>query len=75
MAWNGVSIQDLLSAAGYIDSGENIGNQVDSRGWEQLQQWQRVIEEADRYNISPEDALDFIKSLGKSMARMRKEHA
>ncbi|MDD3271510.1 MAG: hypothetical protein WC109_01605 [Syntrophomonadaceae bacterium] len=75
MAWNGVSIQDLLSAAGYIDSGENIDDQVDSRGWEQLQQWQRVIEEADRYNISPEDALDFITSLGKSMARMRKDHA
>lgn len=71
-AWNGVSIQDLLGAAGYINIGENIDDQVDLRGWEQLQQWQRVIEEADRYNISPEDALDFITSLGKSMARMRK---
>jgi transcriptional regulator with XRE-family HTH domain len=71
-AWNGVSIQDLLGAAGYINIGENIDDQVDLRGWEQLQQWQRVIEEADRYNISPEDALEFITSLGKSMARMRK---
>ena len=72
VAWNGVSIQDLLGAAGYINSSENPDEQVDLRGWEQLQQWQRVIEEADRYNISPEDALDFITSLGKSMARMRK---
>ena len=73
VAWNGVSIQDLLGAAGYINSSENPDEQVDLRGWEQLQQWQRVIEEADRYNISPDDALDFIKSLGKSMARIRKE--
>ena len=73
VAWNGVSIQDLLGAAGYINSDENTDDQVDLRGWEQLQQWQRVIEEADRYNISPDDALDFIKSLGKSMARIRKE--
>ena len=72
VAWNGVSIQDLLGAAGYINSSENPDEQVDLRGWEQLQQWQRVIEEADRYNISPEDALEFITSLGKSMARMRK---
>ena len=72
VAWNGVSIQDLLGAAGYINSDENTDDQVDLRGWEQLQQWQRVIEEADRYNISPEDALEFITSLGKSMARMRK---
>ncbi|NLX02919.1 MAG: hypothetical protein GXY40_10390 [Syntrophomonadaceae bacterium] len=72
VAWNGVSIQDLLGAAGYINPSENPDDQVDLRGWEQLQQWQRVIEEADRYNISPEDALDFITSLGKSMARMRK---
>ena len=73
VAWNGVSIQDLLGAAGYINSSENPDEQVDLRGWEQLQQWQRVIEEADRYNISPDDALDFITSLGKSMARMRKD--
>jgi transcriptional regulator with XRE-family HTH domain len=73
VAWNGVSIQDLLGAAGYINSSENPDEQVDLRRWEQLQQWQRVIEEADRYSISPEDALDFITSLGKSMARMRKD--
>jgi len=73
VAWNGVSIQDLLGAAGYINPSENPDDQVDLRGWEQLQQWQRVIEEADRYNISPDDALDFITSLGKSMARMRKD--
>jgi transcriptional regulator with XRE-family HTH domain len=73
-AWNGVTIEDLLGAAGYIDiPGKNTDDHIDLSP--EHRKWQRVIEEAARYNISPEDALDFITSLGKSMARIRKDDA
>ncbi|HBQ25497.1 MAG TPA: hypothetical protein DD791_03800 [Syntrophomonas sp.] len=74
VAWNGVSIHDLLTAAGYIDLlPDKKTDYIDLSQSEQFQQWQRVIEEAARYNISPEDALAFITSLGQSMARMKKD--
>jgi adenylosuccinate synthase len=76
-AVNAISIRDLLAAAGYIDLLPDDGNDEHSYlyQFEQLQQWQRVIEEAARYDISPEEALDFIRSLGKSMARIRKNES
>lgn len=74
VASNGVGGQDLLIAAGYLDllPGEANDEHNYLSKSEQFQQWERVIEEAARYNISPEEALDFISSLGKSMARIRK---
>lgn len=74
-AFNGVGVQDLLAAAGYLDllPGGTDSDHNHFSGSEQHQQWERVIEEAARYDISPEEALDFISSLGKSMARIRKK--
>jgi len=74
VASNGVGVQDLLVAAGYLDllSGETNDEHNYLSKSEQFQQWEKVIEEAARYNISPEEALDFISSLGKSIARIRR---
>lgn len=72
VAWNNVTIQDLLAAAGYLEP-DNKQNSAGLSYSPQLQQWEKVIEEAVRYDIPPEAAVDLIRSLGKSMKKIRNE--
>jgi hypothetical protein len=74
-AWNGVSVHELLSSAGYLDHLHFDKNNYygDLPKAKTSEQWDRVIEEAVRYNISPEEAFDFISSLGRSIDRVRKK--
>lgn len=74
-ALNDVSVEDMLTAAGYIDI-ESISSKKKEKSplSQQLRQWEEVIEEAARYNISPELAADLIRSLGKSMEKAKKGH-
>ena len=76
LAANGVTVQDLLFAAGYIDSpssssSENI-NPERMRDCDEMKAWEKVIEEAAQYNISPEAATELIRTLGKSMEKIKK---
>lgn len=67
-----VSTQEMLAAAGYLD------NPASNDGYEfalsYFQPWQKVIEEAARYNISPDAAVDLIHSLGKSMQKISQKN-
>lgn len=72
VAWNDIAIPDLLAAAGYLDS-ENKRVPDGPSYSPQLQQWEKVIEEAVRYDIPPEAAVDLIRSLGKSMKKIKNE--
>jgi len=67
-----VTTQEMLAAAGYLDTPtSDDGYNFDLPYY---QQWQKVIEEAARYNISPDAAVDLIHSLGKSMQRINQEN-
>jgi len=71
-AWNGVSTQEMMVAAGYLDisdSNHSYNNRTDPQQWER---WEKVIEEAGRYDISPEAAVDLIHSVGQSLERIKK---
>lgn len=72
-AANGIGIQDLLLAAGYIDSPSSnaeITKQASDKSGE-IQAWEKVIEEAAQYNISPEVASELIRTLGQSMEKLK----
>lgn len=59
-ARGGITTEDLMSAAGYIETpacSQRSGL------------WDQVIEEAVRYDISPETALAIIKDLGESLRK------
>ncbi|MDD2510259.1 MAG: hypothetical protein PHP26_06795 [Syntrophomonas sp.] len=72
VAWNDIAIQDLLAAAGYLEPDNKRA--PDGLSYSpQLQQWEKVIEEAVRYDIPPEAAVDLIRSLGKSMKKIKNE--
>lgn len=65
----------MLAAAGYMDTSvSSEGHNSDMRYFQQWQKWEKVIEEAGRYNISPDAAVDLIHSLGKSMQRINREN-
>lgn len=75
-ARSSVSAQEMLAAAGYLDtSGSGVAHNIDMPYFQQWQQWEKVIEEAARYNISPDAAVDLIHSMGKSMKRINKGNA
>jgi|GEM_PF-3098961 len=71
-ARNGVSAQELMAAAGYLDIADSNPNNSNRTIPHQWKQWEKVIEEAGRYNISPEAAVDLIQSLGQSLERIKK---
>ncbi len=71
-ARNGVSAQEMMAAAGYLDISDSNQSNRDRTAPHQWKQWEKVIEEAGRYNISPEAAVDLIHSLGQSMERIKK---
>lgn len=71
-AQNQVAAADLMYAAGYLafqplQSGYSLLVETDK-----LQGWENVIEEAARYNITPETAAELIRALGQSLERARK---
>lgn len=71
-AQNQVSAADLMHAAGYLtfpplQSGESRPAET-----AKLHGWETVIEEAARYNITPETAADLIRALGQSLEKARK---
>lgn len=72
-AANGIGVQDLLMAAGYIDSpGSDFKTEKTTTDkFRQMQAWEKVIEEAALYNISPEVASDLIRTLGQSMEKIK----
>ncbi len=72
-AANGVDVQDLLLAAGYIDSTDREFDVVKpaSDKSQQMQAWEKVIEEAAQYNISPELASELFRTLGQSMEKIK----
>ncbi|MEN6326227.1 MAG: hypothetical protein ABFD18_08485 [Syntrophomonas sp.] len=75
-AANGVGVQDLLLAAGYIDSPSNdveIARQASDK-CRQMQAWEKVIEEAAQYNISPEVASELFRTIGQSMEKIKKRN-
>lgn len=77
-AANEISVNKLMVAAGYLDPDSSIntepyGNTPSNRQKSnQWQEWEKVIEEAVRYNIPPEMALDLISSVGKSINKTKK---
>ena len=71
-ARNSVSAQEMMAAAGYLDiagNNQSNSNRIDPLLWKR---WEKVIEEAARYDISPEAAVDLIHSLGQSLERIKK---
>jgi hypothetical protein len=70
-AWNEVSAQEMMAAAGYLDIADINPNNSNRTNPHQWKQWEKVIEEAGRYNISPEAAVDLIHSLGQSLERIK----
>jgi len=72
-ALNDVSVEDMLIAAGYLDIESIKSSKTDKAAQSQhLRQWEEVIEEASRYNISPALATELIRTLGKSMEKAKK---
>ena len=71
-ARNGVSAQEMMAAAGYLDISDSNQSNRDRIAPHQWKQWEKVVEEAGRYNISPDAAIDLIHSLGESMERIKK---
>lgn len=67
---NGVSAQEMMAAAGYLDIIDS--KQSNPTNTYPSKQWEKVIEEAARYNISPDAAIDLIHSLGQSLERINK---
>ncbi len=73
-ARNGVSLAELMGAAGYLGSmrADHLYTGNTNAEPDKLQEWEKVIEEAARYQISPELAADLIRSLGQSLEKMKK---
>ncbi|HWQ74628.1 MAG TPA: hypothetical protein VN441_04880 [Syntrophomonas sp.] len=75
---NGVTVNMLMVEAGYLkaDPSSNpesdANNAPDHHKSNRWQEWEKVIEEAARYNIPPEMALDLITSVGKSINKTKK---
>lgn len=71
---NGITVQDLLATAGYIASPNNIEitKQERTDKSQQMKAWEKVIEEAALYNISPEVASELIRTLGQSIEKIKK---
>lgn len=71
-AQNEVGAPDLMCAAGYLVSlpEQKYGSPPGEK--DKLQGWEVVIEEAARYNITPDVAVDLIRTLGQSMEKIRK---
>ncbi|MGE5398179.1 MAG: hypothetical protein ACM3MK_11690 [Chitinophagales bacterium] len=76
-AYNGVSSLDLMVAAGYLETEENNSLFItpENQKAEYNREWAKVIEEAARYNISPDQAMFLIKSLVKSLEDVGRENA
>lgn len=75
-AYSGVTVNELMIAAGYLSDSPNsdfYSNYVLEHDKSiQWREWEKVIEEAARYNIPPEIALDLISSVGKSINKAKK---
>lgn len=70
-AQNNVGAADLMRAAGYLaTSAQTYDNPAQPEYV--LQQWGKVIEEATYYNITPEVAVELIRSVGQSLEKIRK---
>jgi len=70
-AQNNVTLYQMMNAAGYIRNAETLNpdNQslpcVDN-------EWDKVREEAHKYDIPPDVAVDLIRSLGESLKKLKK---
>lgn len=70
-AQNDIRAADLMCAAGYLGPAQEQ-NYSSPLQPSPLQGWEKVIEEASRYNITPEVAADLIRSLGQSIEKIKK---
>jgi len=70
-ACNGVTAQQLMTAAGYLNSENVPDNAIDHSNPSKWQDWEKVIEEAARYEIPAEMVFDLVSSVGKSLLKMR----
>ncbi|MGE5391857.1 MAG: hypothetical protein ACM3PE_12435 [Deltaproteobacteria bacterium] len=70
-AENKVEAADLMRAAGYLAPTEPVYSSP-TRAEDALHEWEKVIEEAARYNITPEVAAELIRSVGQSLKKIRK---
>lgn len=73
-AQNKVTAAELMIAAGYLNpasitSPDHKSTNIKLVDWPE---WEKVIEEAAKYQISPEVAVDLIRSLGRSLEQMKK---
>lgn len=71
-AQNQVTAADLMHAAGYLASPPFHSYQSPPVETAKLLGWENVIEEAARYNITPETAAELIRALGQSIEKARK---
>ncbi len=71
-AYGGVTTPDLLTAAGYLKPEGYTNDEIDSNKSMRMQEWERVIEEAARYQITAEVAFELISSVGKSLEKIKK---
>ncbi|PKM75772.1 MAG: hypothetical protein CVU90_15860 [Firmicutes bacterium HGW-Firmicutes-15] len=70
-AHSGVTIPDLLTAAGYLNA-EGYSHEIDADKSARILGWDKVIEEAARYQISADVAFELISSVGKSLVKVKK---
>jgi transcriptional regulator with XRE-family HTH domain len=71
-AYSGVTTPDLLTAAGYLNSEGYAHDDINYNHSMRMQEWEKVIEEAARYQISAEVAFELISSVGKSLEKIKK---
>jgi len=71
-AYMGITTPDLLTAAGYLNSEGHINDEIDYNKSIRMQEWEKVIEEAARYQIPAELAFELISSVGKSLEKIKK---
>ncbi len=71
-AQSDVTLAEMMAAAGYMKNAETLNDRLSPSIFNNMEAWEKVREEALKYDIPPDVAADLIRSLGESIKKLKK---